>query len=851
VKDLGISSDPKTNSVHPEILFLEVPMNAIHTIRYALLLEPDLGHFKFSGQVDIELESRKPVEQVVLNILELTVWSCKLQINDKKIPCAFQIDHKKEEIRIDLPESVSGPFVLTIDYQGQINDQMAGFYRSTFETNGQKRYIAVTQFQESDARRAFPCMDHPSQKAIFDIKMIVDADLVAISNGLAVEEKPLPQGKKEVQFETTPPMSTYLLFFAVGEFHLTTHEADSRVRSVTLPGRDPYVGFGLEFGQKALEFCETYYQIPYALSKMDLIAVPDFAFGAMENWGAVTFRENLILHYPEVTSKSGEMNICNVIAHEIAHQWFGNLVTPSDWKYLWLNESFATYFAYGVVDHFHPNWQVWDQFLLGQTAPAMGRDSLNDTCAIEIPGGEHVVINTSTAPIIYSKGSSILRVVQGYIGKEDLRKGLQHYLKSFEYANAASHNLWESLEETSGKPVTALMKSWVEQPGYPIVQVQRNGRDLMLTQKRFTYLENTSSQTWQIPVALKVFDDTGESRTISFLLKETSTRVDLGEFCVAYKVNVGQTGFYRVAYKMPEDLAAIGQQVADKNLSPEDRWGLQSDLFAQVQCNETTIDDYLVFLKNYLDEDAYLPLSSIADNLFRAYLIFDGPRQEEIRSFGKSMIERILSSIGYQPVSDEPSTTSLLRDLILWHAVIYKSEPATVFAADRFEALRQGEAIHPDILKSVLMAGALAGDTDTLTWLVRRFESSESEHERHQVLTALGSFQDVVLIKRALAYSLEKVPGRNRFISITAAAANPYATGFMWSWFADHIDSLEALHPLLFERVIAGIVPVSGLSDPEGVNTFFHQYLDRKPHLKAVVLMSLERLEINHRMRSS
>ena len=215
-------------------------------------------------------------------------------------------------------------------------------------------------------------------------------------------------------------------------------------------------------------------------------------------------------------------------------------------------------------------------------------------------------------------------MVQGYIGNDDLRKGLQHYLKTFEYANAASRNLWEALEETSGKPVTALMKSWIEQPGHPLVQAQRNGRDLTLTQKRFTYLENTSDQTWQIPVTLTVYYETGDSRTISILLEETSTRIDLGAACVAYKVNAGQTGFYRVAYSTPEDLTAIGQRITGKDLSPEDRWGLQNDLFAQVQCGGTSIDDYLAFLNNYLDEHDYLPLSSIADNLFRAYLVFDG-----------------------------------------------------------------------------------------------------------------------------------------------------------------------------------------------------------------------------------
>jgi aminopeptidase N len=824
-------------------------MNPVRPIRYTLRMEPDLIRFFFSGSVEIEFEPRRPVDHVFLNILELAVWSCMLNVNDKRLLCSFQVDPEKETLRINLPETVDDVFYLIIEYQGLINEKMAGFYRSSFKVNDNIRFIAVTQFQESDARRAFPCIDHPSEKAVFDVEMIVDDHLTALSNSPVALEETLPGGKKRVRFKRTPPMSTYLLFFGIGAFHIQPDEIDPRVRSVTLPGRDHYHKFGLEFGRKALQFCEAYYRIPYVMDKIDLIAVPDFAFGAMENWGAITFRENLVLHYPDATSRSGEMNICNVIAHEIAHQWFGNLVTPSDWKYLWLNESFATFFAYGVVDHYHPEWQIWDQFLLGQTAPAMRRDGLTDTCSIEIPGGEHVVINTGTAPIIYSKGSSILRLIREYIGDEYMREGLHHYLKNFEYANAASHDLWESLEYISGKPVISLMKSWIEQPGHPIVQARRKGRILTLTQKRFTYFENTSDQTWLIPVTISVYGEAGAPRMISILLEDKPAQVDLGADTVAYKINAGQTGFYRVVYRTPEDFSAIGLRIADKGLSPEDRWGLQNDLFAQVQSNGAVIEDYLAFLSYYRNEDAYLPLSSLADNLFQAYLVCNGSRREAVRGTGRSMLEKTLDRIGYLPSSEESVTTSLLRDQIFWHAVIYGSDKAAEFAAIRFKGLREGEAIHPDILKSVLMAGALAGGAETLKWLISRFESCGSEHERIEVLTALGCFQDLDLIRKAFEYSLKEVPVRNRFIPMVSAAANPFATDAMWPWFVEHIDSLEKFHPLLYERVIAGIVPVSGLSNPGDVKAFFTRYLEKNPHLKDVVRMSLERLEINHRMR--
>jgi aminopeptidase N len=826
-------------------------MNPVRPIRYTLRIAPDLVRFCFSGKVEIELEPRRPVNHVDLNILELAVWSCTLKTGDHNILCSFKVDPKKESLKIDLPGTMDGVFYLTVEYQGWINEKMAGFYRSTFKDSDKIRSIAVTQFQESDARRAFPCMDHPSEKAVFDVEMIVDSDLTALSNSPVASEEALAGGKKHVRFKPTPPMSSYLLFFGVGAFHIQVDEADPRVRSVTLPGREGRHKFGLEFGRKALQFCEAYYRIPYVLDKMDLIAVPDFAFGAMENWGAITFRENLVLHYPGATSRSDEMSICNVIAHEIAHQWFGNLVTPSDWKYLWLNESFATFFAYGVVDHYYPEWQVWDQFLLGQTGPAMRRDGLTDTCAIEIPGGEHVVINTSTAPIIYSKGSSILRVVREYIGDEDMRKGLQHYLKTFEYANAASHHLWEALEDISGKPVTALMKSWIEQPGHPLVQARRDGRILTLTQKRFTYLENTSDQTWLIPISILTYGEAGEPKTVAILLEDKSAQVDLGADTVAYKINAGQTGFYRAAYGNFGDLFAMGRWIADKALSPEDRWGLQDDLFAQVQSGGAVIEDYLAFLANYQNEDAYLPLSSLAGNLFQAYLVLNGSRREAVRAAGRSILEKTMARIGYLPSSGEPVTTSLLRDQIFWHAVIYGSHDAVEFAAGRFKSLLEGEAVHPDILKSVLMSGALFGGADTLEWLVRRFESCQSEHERIQVLTALGCFQEVDLIRKAFGYALKEVPDRNRFVPMVSAAANPHAAGVLWPWFVAHIDSLETFHPLLYERVIAGIVPVSGLSNPEDVKDFFIQYLKKKPHLEAVVRMSLEKLEINLRMRRS
>jgi aminopeptidase N len=514
-------------------------------LNYRLRLAPDLSRFTFEGHVEIRLEMPEPASEVVLNAVELAVWGCAVQRGESLTPCSFRVEPSSEELRIQLPEAVSGEVLLSIDYTGRINDRMAGFYRSKYARGGRSRYIAVTQFQESDARRAFPCIDHPGRKATFDIEMEVGRGLAAVANTDIKALEMLKGGKKRVTFETTPKMSTYLVFFGVGEFETLQDPIDGRVRVLTLPGSQPHAGFGLEFGRKALQFSEAYYGIPYPLSKMDLIAVPDFAFGAMENWGAITFRENLLLHYPGITSASGEERICEVIAHEIAHQWFGNLVTPSDWKYLWLNESFATYFGYGVVAHYYPDWAIWQQFLHGTTATAMNRDGLLENVAIEIPGGEHLVINTSTAPIIYNKGGSILRQVEGTIGAENFQKGLQHYLQTHAYQCAESSHLWEAFEAVSDRPVTAMVKNWVEQPGFPILTAAREGDTLVLSQRRFTYLPNDSEQKWLLPVNLLVFTSRGESRRATTLMETGETRVDLGADAAAYKLNDGQTGYYR------------------------------------------------------------------------------------------------------------------------------------------------------------------------------------------------------------------------------------------------------------------------------------------------------------------
>lgn len=818
-------------------------------LHYALQIEPDLTDFTFNGRAIVSLRAGAATTAVVLHLVELAVRNCTVKQGDVVVSCPFTVDPHQQELRIDLPGPIAGDIILEVEYSGRINDAMAGFYRSRYQHGGETGYLAVTQFEESDARRAFPCIDRPAAKATFDVELIIPPHLIAVANTPVQEEERLADNRKRVVFERTPKMSTYLVFWAVGQFEFLQDTTDPRLRVVTLPGRQEYGGLALELGRKALAFCESYYGISYPLPKLDLLAIPEFAFGAMENWGAIAFRENLLLYYPGTTSRSGEEGIFEVIAHEIAHQWFGNLVTPADWKYIWLNESFATLFGYGVIAHYRPEWDTWEHFLHSATASAMARDGLQENFAIELPGETQVVINTSTAPIIYSKGGSILRQIRGYLGEDGFRKGLHLYLQTHAYENAESRHFWAALEKAAGRPVKAIMKSWVEQPGLPLVIVARDRNRLLLQQQRFTYLPGSYEQEWLIPLTINLYSETGTVRPLHLLLDQGTDTVELPADTRAYTINGDRTGFYRVHYDDPENMRLLAGMLEAGTLPPEERWGLQNDFFALVRSGTLALNDYLAFLHHYRDEDAYLPAASIAANLAHAYRVVDKEPQDAIAAWAVPWLERVLAAIGCEPEPDESFSTTVLRDRLLGDAVLYGSARIAEFAARRFAALQQGDAVQPDIMRSVMLAGAWAGDSGTFDWFAARLQTAAAEHERLNILTAIGFFRSAPEVEKTLRYVLDEVPARNKFVPIMAVAANPFAAAFLWAWFLGNLARIERFHPMILERVLAAVIPAAGLTRPDEVRDFFSDYLAKKDTARDVISLSLERLAIDLRMR--
>jgi len=425
-------------------------------VNYELSFEPDLKKFIFSGTESIIAICKKSVSTITMHCAEIKIKSCTVSFNGKTIKSTPKTDEKKEELSIKLEKKIKGNVLIDLEFQGILNDKLLGFYRSQYKQNGKTKYLATTQFEAADARRAFPCWDEPEAKATFDISIIAENKFTAISN-MPIKSKKKIKNKTLYKFAKTPIVSTYLIYLGVGEFeYLTGKTGKVQIRVITTKGNKSKGKFSLELGKKLLTSYENYFGIKYPLPKLDLIAIPDFAAGAMENWGAITFRETILLYDPKTSSTRTKQFIAEVISHEIAHQWFGNLVTMKWWNDLWLNESFATFMATKFVDKFYPEWNLWDQFIDDAMNNAMGLDSLKTTHPIDVKVNSPSEIREIFDAISYDKGGCVLRMLEHYVGETNFRAGLKKYLSSFKYQNAEGKDLWDAIGKASKMPVTAM-----------------------------------------------------------------------------------------------------------------------------------------------------------------------------------------------------------------------------------------------------------------------------------------------------------------------------------------------------------------------------------------------------------
>ena len=831
--------------------------------KYRLTLQPDLNTFTFKGEQTVDIEIVEPTARIVLNAAELEISGVTLRRNGSETSThSVSLDADTETVILDFGRTLShGRAQLEMEFTGILNDRLVGFYRSEYQdAEGQTRHLATTQFEATDARRAFPCWDEPAQKAVFDVTLIFDDAYQAVSNTPIVEESSPAPGLRSVRFGETPIMSTYLLAFVVGD--LVSVEADAadgtRVGIWTTRGKENQAGFALDTSVKLLGYFNEYFGIPYPLPKLDHIAIPDFAAGAMENWGAVTYRETALLVDPENSSAGTRQRVAEVVAHEMAHMWFGDLVTMEWWDDLWLNESFASWMGTKAVDWLFPEWEMWTQFVNMDTNRALSLDGLKNSHPIEQEVKNPAEVSQLFDAISYSKGGSVIRMLENFLGPEVFQGGLYRYLKGHEYGNARTQDLWEALEEESGLPVTNIMDSWVKQTGYPVLQVQAARSEdevqVSLSQERFVYdrllgEEEPNPEVWQVPVTVSA---PGAS-SASMVMEAKEAEVSLPAASPAndwYKVNADQTGFYRVNYTN-EDWQRLAPAIRSLELPATDRLGIQNDAYALSRAGLLPITQFLELAGSYAGETDASVWSDLASNLRDIeQLIADEPVRPAYQRFGRELFAPAARRAGWTPRPDDGHLDSLLRSTVLGQSGTYNDPETLAQATDLFQRyLSDPDAVHPDLRGVVFSLAAQAGDRATYDQLWGLEERARLQEEKIRLLLAMSRFQDVNLLNDTLERSLSsRVRSQDTITVVAGVAANPAGRGPAWEFVKSNWAEFDRRYGgggfglMRLVSIVNGFTTEEGMAD---VEKFFTD--NPAPAAERTIRQALERMRLNIR----
>ncbi|MDH3190368.1 MAG: M1 family metallopeptidase, partial [Acidimicrobiia bacterium] len=701
---------------------------AVIPSHYDLRIEPNFESFGFSGQVVIQAAAVERVAEIVLNAIEIDLNRVSVQGPDgSSQEAGLSYDPGRERVTLVLGTPVDiGPLEITIDYTGTINDNLQGFYRSTYTApDGTDKVIATTQFEATDARRAFPCWDEPDLKATYAVTLVVPEDMMAVSNSSVVSDESTGDGHRVVVFAKTMKMSTYLVAFIVGELEATDPvDVDGTpLRIVHVPGKGHLAQFALDAGAFALRYFADYYGIPYPGDKLDMIAVPDFAWGAMENLGAVTYRETALLVDPDRATMTEQARVADVIAHELAHMWFGDLVTMKWWNGIWLNEAFATFMELKCVDSYRPDWKRWLAFAASRES-AMDTDSLASTRPIEFPVASPEEANEMFDILTYSKGSAVLRMLEVYLGEDVFRDGIRQYLKTHSYDNTETADLWAALEEVSGEPVGDVMEGWIFQGGYPRLRVGRDADGYSIRQEHFRFLGQGGAQ-WQVPALIA-----GSGFDGRMLIGEAAAIEGTGDI----RLNRGGQGFYRVQYEdgLREELAAQAMQ-----LPAEERYVLVSDLWANVLAGDVPAGDFIELASKFEGETEPEVWGAIIGGLGEINRVISSDDRPGFQAFVRDLVSPASERMGWEPETDETDLDRRLRGLLQrTRGVLGDDKSSLAEARSLFEATLAGEPVDGEVATAALAIVAANGGQDEFDTFVDAFRNAASPQDEVRYLQA-------------------------------------------------------------------------------------------------------------------
>ncbi|KAK9876801.1 hypothetical protein WA026_015039 [Henosepilachna vigintioctopunctata] len=829
---------------------------------YNLKLVPDLKNLIFQGEVDIEIEVKETTNEIVLNALNLTLYNAVLK-DDSELQRAEKVEifPEKEIAKLTFPQTMKiGTYVLNIEFQGKLNDKMKGFYRSKYKSStGEERFAAVTQFEPTDARQCFPCWDEPALKATFNVILTVPKDLVALSNMPVLNSKEY-KDTVTYYFDKSPIMSTYLVAVVVGEYDYIEDKSSDGVlvRVYTPKGKKEQGKFALEVATKVLPYYKYYFNIAYPLPKIDLIAISDFSAGAMENWGLVTYRETCLLVDEENTPAIRKQWIAIVVGHELAHQWFGNLVTMEWWTHLWLNEGYAQFAEFLCVDHLFPNFDIWKQFVSETYAKALDLDALKNSHPIEVPVQHPKEIDEIFDDISYNKGASIIRMLHHYIGEEDFRKGMNLYLTRHQYKNTFTEDLWAALEEASKKPIGIVMSSWTKQMGFPQLKVslEKNNRGegaiLRIKQSKFTAdgSDPDGSYLWIIPISVST-SKKPDKEVASTVLEHSEGELvipDINPDTDWVKVNPGTIGYYRTHYS-PEMLQRLIPALRDRTLPPLDRLGILNDMFALVQAGHASTVDILKLLNAFEDETEYTVWSSICNIISKlSVLLSHTDCEEAFLQYQRKLLYNISRSLGWDPKPNETHLGTLLRGLIIGR-LAWLDDKDTIEEAKRRFAIHvsSGPKIAADLRSPCYKIVLREGGEKEFATLLKLYREADLHEEKDRVSRSLGALKDSKLLEKVLDFSMsEEVRAQDTVFIIMTVASTRYGRDLAWKFYKDNwkkfVDRYEGVG-LLVRLVKFTTENYASESMANEVETFFKEH--KAPGTERSVQQVIETIRLN------
>jgi len=760
---------------------------------YTLDVTPDLKAATFTGIETIEVTLTEPTDHITLNAAEITFQNViGYEGAFARVPPAkVAIDNEKQQATFTFPYTLSaGKATLYIQYSGILNNELRGFYLSKSD----RRNYAVTQFESTDARRAFPCFDEPAFKATYDVSLAIDSADTAISNTPIESDTPGPaDGKHTIKFATTPKMSTYLVAFLVGDFQCTSGESDGvAIRSCSTPDKVALTPYGLDVAKYMLHYYNNYFGIPYPLKKLDFIALPDFEAGAMENFGAITYRETDLLIDPKSASVRAKKEVALVVAHEMAHQWFGDLVTMQWWDNIWLNEGFATWMENKAVAHMHPEWNIDQTVALG-VVDSLNLDAQPTTRPIRATADTPDEINQMFDGIAYGKAGAVLSTVENYLGEETFRQGVHNYLSAHLYSNATAEDFWNAQTAASHKPADKIMESLVAQSGAPILTFgQPSGGKVSVAQKRFYLspkIHPDPAQKWTLPVCLKTRAD---SQNCQVLTSQTSTLK--ASLTGLFFANAGGRGYYRSAYA-PGNYAALLAGV-ETSLTPAERISLIGDEWAQIHSDKATVGDYLNLVAAVKsDPNAEVISTALAgvDSIYE-HIASTPEEKAALSTWICSTFKPQFTRLGDPSESDSDNTRELRAQIFSFLG--YYGNDRDVIVKARLIAqqyLLHPTTVDPTMGQTAVTIAARYGDTTLFAQLQNVYETSKNPELQEGALRLLAEFKDPTLVQRSLDYAVsDKVRNQDSAIQFAIAFHVEENRDQAWKYIQDNWKQVQA-----------------------------------------------------------